>query len=404
MKKIILTIICLLLCLPLSSCSAAAPQRESESEATEDLSVRSVWMTYYELQQFTDGKDEQTFREAMRNALQDLAAMGFNTVTVHVRPCADAFYRSAVFPSSQYCFGKQGSDMPYDPLAIICSLAKEASLRVEAWVKPYRVSQQEDITALSADHIARQWYEDEALHDNVYIAENGIYFNPAGEGVEQLIVSGVREIVENYPVDAIHFDDYFYPTQQEEIDSAAYQKYRDNGGDLSLSDFRRETVSRMVKSVYSAVKEANPAVLFGISPAADLAKDYGELYADVTTWMTAEGYVDYIVPQIYFGFLNEVQPFMATTKKWAAVAGCPLYVGLPLYKCGNQDEYASAKNNAAINEFIDNDDIIARQIRYLSKLEQVDGFYLFSYGCLHSEKTAKAVSELLTAMQDSSRP
>lgn len=403
-KKTFLVILIITLVACLSGCKHNDVIIDAPSiPAASSLAVRGVWLPYYELQEWTQTNDEAAFSEVVDAAFQELAKWRFNTVTVHVRPCADAFYRSSLFPSSQYCFGEQGSEMPYDPLSVLCEAAHRYHLKLEAWVNPYRVSQNSDMEALCDSNLAKKWYSADDTKSRVYVAENGIYFNPAGEGVTDLIVSGVKEIVTQYDVDAIHFDDYFYPTAEEGIDADEYRQYVDNGGDLSLFDFRRDVVSKMIKSVYSAVKSIDSAVLFGVSPASNMDDDYHKLYADVVTWMTEKGYVDYIVPQIYFGFQNEVQPFMRTVKKWSAAAQCPLYVGLPLYKCGKEDAYASKTNDDAINEFVINHNMIARQITYLSKLDNVKGFYLFSYGSLHSERCAEEVSNLLQAFPDSNQ-
>lgn len=404
MKRIIL-VICMLFFL--SCCGACRADTKpyvtsTKEKTTEALPVRAVWITYYELQQFTQNRDADSFVAAVEEAFQKLFEWGFTTVTIHVRPCADAFYNSAYFPVSQYCFGEQGSALLYDPLALMCEAAHRNGLTIEAWINPYRVSQDNEIEALCDGNIAKEWYYNDDTASRVYCSEKGIYFNPAGEGVTELIVDGVTEIVKGYPVDAIHFDDYFYPTTKEEIDEAEYRQYCDNGGKMSLSDYRRDVVSRMVKTVYQAIKRINKAVLFGISPASDIQQNYDKLYADVARWATEEGFVDYIVPQIYFGFQNEVQPFMRTAKKWRDTAQCPLYVGLPLYKSGSEDTYASTDNEDAINEFVTHHNIIARQITYLSKLGKVQGFYLFSYGCLSDEQYAEEVTHLLEAMQNSS--
>ncbi len=209
--------------------------------------------------------------------------------------------------------------------------------------------------------------------------DDKIYFNPASNDVKELIVNGVKEIVENYAVDAIHFDDYFYPSKSKEVDKNEYSAYVKSGGDLSLSDWRRENVSDMVKSVYSAVKKVNSTIEFGISPQSKISANYNNLYADVERWATEDGYVDYICPQIYFGFYNEAQPFTKTAKDWAELTtSCRLYVGLPLYKSGQEDKFASTDTDYAINEFKDNHNIISRQISYLNQLENVNGFYIYS--------------------------
>ena len=175
-----------------------------------------------------------------------------------------------------------------------------------------------------------------------------------------------------------------------------YTKYKSNGGELSLFDWRRDNVNNMIKSVYSAVKTINKSVTFGISPASDMDYDYSALYADVIKWSRNEGYIDYICPQIYFGFKNETQPFMQTTKLWCDNATCALYIALPMYKSGLSDEYAGESGK---NEFKKEKNIVARQITYISKIDKIKGYYIFSYSSL---KDNEETSNLYSAMQNSS--
>lgn len=391
MKKIFALIISVLLLL--SGCSASNDQK-SQSLSSTDY-VKSVWITYFELEQFTASSETaEDFEDAFRDALKIVKDVGLNTVTVQVRPCADAFYDSDFFPVSQYCFGTQGSELKYDPLEIMINTAHYMNIRIEAWINPYRVSQSDVINELSDSNQAKIWYQNEETKSNVYISDK-IYFNPASEQVTELIVNGVKEIVMNYAVDGIHFDDYFYPTDKEEIDSKEYSEYISDGGELSLGDWRRENVSNMVKSVYSAVKESNSAVQFGISPQSKVSTDYNTLYADVERWASEKGFVDYICPQIYFGFYNEVQPFTRTAKEWnERTTAAKLYVGLPLYKAGEEDEFASADQDYAINEFIDSNNIVSRQIVYLENLQNVSGYYIYSYSYLADGQTQAVKNEV----------
>lgn len=382
-KKIILSFFMIL---ALVGCTATA---KSNDQPVKQEYIRSVWISYYELSQFTEDNDEHQFKKEITKVFKELKTNGFNRVTVQVRPFADAFYRSSYFPSSAYCFKTQGADMPYDPLEIMVDAAHRLNLSIEAWVNPYRVSSSTDFRELCQDNIALT-YKDT---DNLIICDSGIYFNPASNAVTELIVNGIKEIAENYSVDSICFDDYFYPSTDKEIDENSYNAYKEKGGEASLEDFRRENVSDMVASAYKAVKSVNPEITFGISPVSSVEINYNTLYADVEKWVTNEGYVDYICPQIYFGFQNENQPFMATVKKWCEMAECTLYIALPLYKSGLEDEFAG---ESGMNEFVENNNIIERQVIYLSKLDKINGFYIFSYSSL---KDNDETSNLYSAMQ-----
>ena len=369
--------------------AGCTPTTQNNNTQNEKEYVKAVWISYFELSEFTEGKAENEFKKSITKTFKELNSNGFNRVTVHVRAFADAFYNSAYFPSSAYCFGVQGSQMQYDPLEIMAEAAHKYGLSIEAWVNPYRVSSSTDFGELSDNNIALTLKDTEDL----IVCDSGIYFNPASQTVKELIVNGVKEIAENYAVDSICFDDYFYPVTDKSIDKNYFNDYKSNGGELDLASWRRENVSSMIADVYKTIKSINPEITFGISPASNIENNYNNLYADVEKWAVTDGYVDYLCPQIYFGFQNENQPFMATTKRWCDMADCELYVALPLYKAGKEDEFAGEDGK---NEFVENNNIIERQITYLSKLEEIDGFYIYSFSSL---KDNEETLNLYSAMQ-----
>lgn len=392
MKKVIPLI--LILCFAFSSCSL--PQNNTQLVVQKNEYRKAVWIAYYELTEFTKGKSEYEFEQKINDEFSKLSSYGFNTVTVQIRPCADAFYLSEYFPSSVYFNGTQGGEMLYDPLKIMCSVAQKYELNIEAWINPYRVSQDDDYTKLSSDNFA---IKNKRM---TKVVDGKIYFNPAYDKVTDLIVNGVKEIVKNYNISAIHFDDYFYPTQSKNFDKKEYKKY---GGDLSLTDWRRQNVTNMVKRVYETVKAVNKNIEFGISPASNIENDKNSLYADIETWVKNK-YVDYICPQVYFGFKNVYQPFMFTVKKWVKLCentDVDLYIGLPLYKANIKDKYAAENDKNIINEFKNNNDIIARQITYISKIDKIKGYYIFSFSQLTSENAKEEVSNMLKVMQSNSQ-
>ena len=347
------------LAVSLAACGGTAPGGTSESasgaqsqtgspiendtgdEAEKPLQVqreyRAMWVSYLEWQQF-DFSSAEAFQAGVDTMMQNCADLGLNTVIAQVRPFADALYPSQYFPWSHLCTGTQGQDPGFDPLAILVESAHAHGLELEAWLNPYRVQ-------LSAS-LPGQLAETNPAVTNPELVKQvgeGIYFDPASPQVRQLIVDGVTEIVTNYQVDGIHFDDYFYPTTDASFDA---EEYAASGTSLSLADWRRDNVNQLVQAVYSAIKAVNQDVRFGISPQGNMDNNYNGQYSDVALWMSTPGYVDYILPQLYWGYGYTTSGgqtrfgFENITKEWAALDradGVALYFGLGAYRIGDGD-------------------------------------------------------------------
>ena len=280
---------------------------------------RAVWISYLEWQRLA-GCDEAAFRENVAAMLQNCADLGLNTVIAQVRPFGDALYQSELFPQSHLLSGTQGQSPGYDPLAILIEEAHARDLELEAWINPYRVQLTENLPSQLADT------NPALLHpDWVQQANGGLYYDPGLPEVRQLVVDGVKEIVANYDVDGIHFDDYFYPTTEASFDADTYAQY---GQGMELADWRRDNVNQLVQQVYQAVKKTDPAVRFGISPQGNNANNYDQQYSDVALWMSQPGYVDYVMPQLYWGFGyltssgRDDYQFSSLCRYWAGLERC----------------------------------------------------------------------------------
>lgn len=361
--------------------SETAPYTENSEK--EENELIGVWCNYYELSmKESGGGTEEKFREKVKDMFSLSKEKGVNAVFVQVRPFCDAFYKSKLFPWSEYITGVQGKDPGYDPLEIMVEEAKKLELQIHGWINPYRVSYKNDINALSEDNPARKMYEENP--DSVYISDGGIFLNPANEKAKKLVIDGVKELL-NYDIDGIHMDDYFYPGSDEKIDGEEYNKYTESGGKLSLAQWRRNQVSALVGGIYAQIKSIAPDVVFGISPMGDIEKNYNSSYADLALWCSGEGYIDYVMPQLYYGFENSSKPFEETADEWKKLvpeeSDVKLYAGLALYKCGLEDKYAGAeseKKDTGRYEWINKDDIISRQISCVRELDY-DGVVLYSY-------------------------
>ena len=340
---------------------------------------RAVWISYLELGNMLTGKTAAQFRSNIGAAYDNVKNLGCNTVIVHVRPFGDALYASSYFPTSYLITGTEGDALPFDPLTIMVEEAHSRGLTFEAWLNPYRVRARTG-KALSSDNPAQLYINNGS--DAVYqTANGGIFYNPGSREAIDLIVNGVREIVRNYDVDAIHFDDYFYATTDSSIDSGLYAA---SGSGLSLAAWRRQNVNTMVREVYAAVKAEKTSVRFGISPQGNTKANYDTLYADVATWLGNTGYVDYICPQIYYGFNNATCPYstvLAEFNGMIKVSGIDLYVGLAAYKIGNEDTYAGANGKY---EWQQNSDLLSRMVTKARDASHYKGFCLYSYNSVIS--------------------
>ncbi len=373
-----LAVLAALLC---SSCNAdqiedsqnAAPGKEYSE------SMRAFWMTYAEIADIYN-RDPSAFSERLTEIFTDLSAKGFTTAFFHVRAFCDAFYDSAIFPRSASLSPR--GDNAADPLACAVAAAHSAGMALHAWVNPYRVSFSADVNALPENSPAKRIL-DAGESERLLITEQGIYLDPSSVANQALIIDGVREILAGYAVDGIHIDDYFYPASVGDSDAAQYESYTAAGGSLALDDWRRANVNALVSGLCSAVKSFDAAKVFGVSPGGVIQTNYSAYYADVKTWIQTPGYCDYIAPQLYFGFQNATSGFERQLAAWSELfegSDVRLYVGLALYKSGREDSYAGS--DEGINEWILNDDVIARQIAAIRKNPVCSGFILFSYGDL----------------------
>ena len=369
--------IALILSLIILLCGCGGGRENPQSIAeTENEKMVGMWITYAELGSFFGAAEG--FESAFNAAIEKAKGIGVNTVFVHTRAFCDAVYKSEYFPKAKYV------NTESDPLTVMCNIAKSQGIKIHAWINPYRVSTaSNDINNLPQDSPAYIWLNDETQENdaNVCFTDSGIYLNPASTEVKKLILDGVREIIDNYEVDGIHFDDYFYPTTDASFDEASYTAYATQADlPLTLAEWRRMNVNSLVNSVYCAVKKKSADLQFGISPAADLDRCYNTLYADIEGWIGG-GYIDYIMPQLYFGFEYPLEEFCFDKLliKWQDLTKdkITMYIGLPFYKVGTD---MSPDNT----EWQRDDDIIARQIKLLEE-NNVSGYVYFSYSSLFSD-------------------
>ena len=379
----------LFLCAAVVLCSAFGKSNVETASVTADCpsyrtkpvdakDIRAVWINYLEFGEMIRDNDLSQFTQQAEKCLDNLIGLSINTVYLHIRSHCDAFYESEIFPYSYQISGKQGQGCGYDPLGVFLELAHKREIRVEGWINPYRVAGgRSGLSGIAENSPIWDFSFDDG---EIVTIDTGTFLNPSCKKSADLIVKGVDEVLCKYNVDGIHFDDYFYPSADESFDKKIYEKYSSSTENpLSLADFRRNSVTDMIKSVYERVKKKDQTV-FSISPAADIEKDKNVLFADVEKWCLG-GYCDFICPQIYFGFEypKEGFDFLSLLEKWQSLCrdgATGLVVGLAPYKIGKSDRES--------REWIDCSDILKRQTEQAAEIGAGVSFY--NYTALFSEQ------------------
>ncbi len=367
MKRIVCILLSVLFLL--SGC-VASPQ---DSQTDETSAVSAVWIFYSELSMLNEkNKDEKAFTAKVTEMFDNCVEWGINTIFLQVRPFSDSFYKSDIFPWSYYLTGKQGKSVDYDPLEICIDLAHERDIALHAWINPYRIAFDDDISLLSENHPALGWIKEKTA--DVVLVDGGIYYSPASLAAQKTVLDGVREIVRNYDVDGIHIDDYFYPSTDKSVDSFYYREYTDGGGKMKLDEWRLNTVSAFVSQMYNTVKSENSDCIFSISPAGNIRNNYEQQFADVKLWCSQRGYADWIIPQLYYGFENDSLPFDKALSQWEnlnTIGAVKMIYGIAAYKVNDSDEEWQAGKG-----------MIDRQLSVIKENSKAYGVAYFSYSSL----------------------
>ena len=275
--------------------------------------MKGMWVTTvfnldYPTKATTDSDELKREAEEIINNCED---MGINNIFLQVRPMSDAFYKSSIYPWSNYLTGSQGTapDGDFDPLVYWIDECHKRGIKLHAWINPYKATRSNKADDSLYKNLANM--NPAKQHPEYLIKyENDYYYDPALPEVRELVINGAMEIVNNYEIDGIHFDDYFYPGMDFD-DSASFAKY---GSDYdNKADWRRNNVNMLISTLSERIKETKPNVEFGISPCGIWAnssttslgsntrgmESYTQLYADTRKW-ALENTIDYIAPQIYW--------------------------------------------------------------------------------------------------------
>ncbi|MGZ4049395.1 MAG: glycoside hydrolase family 10 protein [Bacteroidia bacterium] len=347
---------------------------------------RGVWVATVDNIDFPSTKflDTESQKAEFISLLEMHKRNGMNAVVVQIRPAADAFYPSQYEPWSEWLTGTQGKPpLPYyDPLEFMITETHKRGMEFHAWMNPYRAVFNINKSSISPTHITK-------IHAEWFISY-GInkIFDPGNKEVQKYVCNIVKDVIDRYDIDAIHFDDYFYPYRikgKEFEDTASFRKY---GNGMDRETWRRSNVDSIILMLSKTIKQEKPLCKFGISPFGvwrNIDKDpegsntkagqtnYDDLYADILLWLKMK-WIDYVVPQLYWEFGQRVVGYEVLIDWWARHAyGRQLYIGQGIYRAMEARSYAWKNKNELPN-----------QIKKLREYPQVQGSVFFSSSSFNS--------------------
>lgn len=363
---------------------------------------RGIWVAIIENIDFPAHKTQWGFKRDFRKVLDNAKAAGFTAVIFQIRSNCDAMYPTALAPWSRWMTGKEGVSLGnFDPLAFMIDETHKRGMEFHAWFNPYRVTNSTPLSkyaylkTLAPNNFARKNPHCVLVKKNP--GGNQLFLDPGMPQVIEHLCHIVREVVTRYPVDAIHFDDYFYP--YEKIGNEDIHTFRIyNPKKLSLDNWRRHNTDTLIYNIKLTITRSNLLqkrnVKFGISPFGIWAnrrtlpegsltggkESYTTCYADTRKWVKY-GYIDYIIPQIYWPFSHNQAAYAALTDWWSVtVRGTKtkLYIGIGAYNGGSWDQYE-----------------LINQMRYNRMRPEISGAAFFSYRSFFGKKRNHGALNLL---------
>ena len=338
-------------------------------------------------------------KREFRELIERIDRLNLNAVIFQIRPASDAFYQSEIEPWSYFMTGKQGrATTPFfDPLAYAIELCHSKGMELHAWFNPFRVRNNGFYPLDPGSFAAKN-------PQYIHLFDHKLFLDPGIPKVRNHVVKVIMEVVRKYDVDAIHFDDYFYPYPvrgKNYPDQKTFSQFGKEYYPKRLGDWRRENINKFIVALHDSIKSVKPSVKLGISPfgvwrnksddphgspGVKGTTSYDHLYADVYKWL-ANDWIDYIIPQLYWEQGNRFGDFAALAKWWNDHSfGKPLYLGQALYK-----------STGSASDFFTNPAEISEQISILRRFENVGGFALYSAS--HLAKLSEVIlSDLYTKL------
>lgn len=365
MKKILLIVITVLTVFLIVN-SMTKETKEETPVVKEEQEVRGVFISYIDYSNLKN-KTKEEKEKIITEMINNVYYYGLNSIILQVRPFSDAIYPSEIYQSSKVVSEKEGDPLELDILQYFIEESKKKNIEIYAWINPYRIRSENDISDISKESYYYKWLDT----NNIERSENGIYLNPASQEVLDYITSGLKELCENYDIKGIIYDDYFYPS-----DTIDLENYEETDKSITLKQYRINNINNLLEESYKTIKSVNEDIKFGISPAGNIENNLDKEYLDIE-YILKQEYLDLIIPQLYFGFNNSTKPYIKTLEDWSNlnVNNKDLYVALALYKSGKVDTYAGDGEN----EWLEETNIIKKQILISRNEKNYKGFYIFRY-------------------------
>ena len=362
MKKILFLLLCLIIVFFVISNDEKKVLNEKEPFFEE----RGVFISYIDYSTLK-GKNKNEMQSIITQMVNNISYFGLNSIILQTNPFSDAIYPSTIYKSSHTVVYEEGDKLPIDILKYFIEKAKEKDISVYAWMNPYRIRNDNNIGDINKNTYYYKWLKT----DNIEITDNGIFLNPASSEVLNYITKGLKELCENYDIKGVIYDDYYYPNDT--IDLKTYDK---TDKKKSLKQYRIDNINKLIESSYDTVKGTNKDIKFGLSPGGNIEHNLDREYLDVKGVLKSNK-IDMIIPQLYYGFNNQNKPYINTLNDWddLNVKNKNLYVALSLYKAGKIDSYAGSGEN----EWLENTNILKKQIIVSRNARNYKGFYIYRY-------------------------
>jgi uncharacterized lipoprotein YddW (UPF0748 family) len=303
------------------------PLNAQNPSVEKSAELRSVWLTNID-------SDVLFERSRLNKALQRLDELNFNTVYPTVWNWGWTLYPSKV---AQSVIGRSLDPTPglqqRDMLKEVVDVGHQKGLTVIPWFEFGFMAPAD--SQLAKRH--PQWLTNRA--NGTQIIKEGthdrVWLNPFHPEVQQFIQNLIVEIVRNYNIDGIQFDDHFGLPSELGYDAYTVALYKkEHNGKAPPRDFknpewlswRANKITNYMKRVFTAIKATKKNCIVSIAPNPQRFS-YDFFLADWQKWERM-GLIEELVLQIYRNDLNVFNSELEYPEVKAARSHIPVSIGI----------------------------------------------------------------------------